>query len=306
MIQEEGAIPEDGRREGNAHMLRQDVDLGIMPIGGRSRSRPQFAVELRPDDGLAVDLLTEALGGDIPGDSLTETVCDFVRDVASSLVWEGRTLYEVVWGPPHAKDGTRRRFFLAHFPIWGVVRKQGSYIQGGSVLSMKTGQTEVRTASIPERDVLNIALPSFLGSAPVQPRFLSLLGRMYPYPPDWVLREWSGEVANSGYAFEKHRRETEILVANVTKPWGWDGRWAWRDHSLEYFQVFRALIFRRSLARLREHIIGQVNQVLRRLDFRTGIELVGLPSSAEVEDVIAELHAGRIDFKTALDRSSFS
>jgi hypothetical protein len=90
--------PQDADRpvEFYMHMFPEDVSLGIMPIGGRTK-RPDFKITISPANKQAQAIITAGLDRRDYAHSLTETVCDFFRVVAANLCLADRVIYEIAY-----------------------------------------------------------------------------------------------------------------------------------------------------------------------------------------------------------------
>lgn len=66
---------------------------------------------------------------------------------------------------------------------------------------------------------------------------------------------------------------------------------------------YRFVTFRRSQAILREHIVAELNALLRRLSIKAEIELNGLPSPDQLASLRNEMLKGRASFKDVMDRT---
>ncbi|MDR4496426.1 MAG: hypothetical protein MRK02_00620 [Candidatus Scalindua sp.] len=79
------------------HMLIEDLHLGIMPIGGRSKN-PNFKVEINPHSKEVEKLITNSLLTHRGRQwSLTESVCNFIDEAAHLLDYCGKAYYEIVF-----------------------------------------------------------------------------------------------------------------------------------------------------------------------------------------------------------------
>lgn len=116
--------------------------------------------------------------------------------------------------------------------------------------------------------------------------------------PEFALRDL-GQARDSGYEFEVHRREREIAVARVTRVWGWSARWSWREDATEYFQLWRELLFRRSLTMVRGHTVSELNRLLRRVGIDAELDVVQSASVHSIDGALERLAKGEWDFVRA-------
>jgi hypothetical protein len=78
-------------------MLREDIALGIMPIGGRSRHHPDFDIQL---DGAIEDIdsakaLIKSFSHDEHRD-FNGSYCSAIEEIVKSLTWEASSVYEIL------------------------------------------------------------------------------------------------------------------------------------------------------------------------------------------------------------------
>ncbi len=291
------------RHEGNAYMFIDDVRLWIMPIRVGRDEHP-FSARLEPAAPEWEKALMDALDHKEYPRSLAEVVCDFLQDLAVRLAYDGRALYEIIQGP--ASANRQIPFYLAPFSSEGVRRTRRHYIQEGNVLSTQNAQYEHVKVQIPVEDVWELRLPESVGSSRVQRDMLEVISQLSPYPPDWVQKEWAANESKTGYEFAHHRTETEVLLARATKGWYWDARMTWKDSVLEYYEVYRMLMFRSALAKIREHMVRSMNQLLRRLGCASSLVIRGVPTSEELAHIFRELEAGRLSYAAVLQQSATS
>lgn len=295
---------DEARHQGNAYMFVDDVRIWIMPIRlGRGGQR--FKARLEPASAEWEAALADALSHKSYSDSLSDACCDFFQDLAVQLASCGRSLYEIIRAPEHNERGPWP-FRLSWFSDEGVRRRGELYVQEGEALSVETAGYEHAKVEIPAGDVWEVRLPDSIGSWREQGRLLELLGQLNPYPPEWLRREWAANTNQSGYEFAHHKRETDVLLAQVSGAWKWDARMTWKDNVLEYYEVYRMLMFRTALARLREHMLLRMNELLRRLGCGSVLVFEGIPTSAELVLIARELHDGRVSYETVLKSSTTS
>jgi hypothetical protein len=71
----------------------------------------------------------------------------------------------------------------------------------------------------------------------------------------------------------------------------------------EYYYVAHSLQFMRSQALVREHIVAELNNLVRRLGVSSAIRVEGLPTAALIAENIVKLEKGEVSFTTVLQAS---
>ena len=122
-------LTEKVNRNPNLSMFLEDIQLGIMPIGGESDWVPDFAVDIQvgPNDELRVLAILESLPrryqyGEYSWRNLEELLSDAVEKFALELVWAGCSVHKIFWDE---KDG---RVYLQNFTYEWLFRAFGKCI----------------------------------------------------------------------------------------------------------------------------------------------------------------------------------
>jgi hypothetical protein len=90
------------------------------------------------------------------------------------------------------------------------------------------------------------------------------------------------------------------MVAWATRNWGWPGRGSWQEHTTEFYQIFRYARFAIAKAKLRDHIISKLNDLLEREQLSCRIQIGGVLAPEALERLLSDLLAGRTSLKTAV------
>jgi hypothetical protein len=78
-------------------VLPRDVSVHVMPIGGTSQARKNFAVRVEPEDQAFEQIIAAGLEeGSSYGAELSVAACNFFQQVASRMVRDGGAAYEIV------------------------------------------------------------------------------------------------------------------------------------------------------------------------------------------------------------------
>jgi hypothetical protein len=278
---------------GSPHVPRRRSAIRDALRPRRARERSVSSV-LRRGDQEAATAIAVLANIQERGDPLEE-VQEFIRGAAWILAYEGRAIYEIVPGEGGGQGSGIRVAKLELLPFGRVLHFGGRFLQWVPAAQREGGR---RWIIIPTDRIWELRLPRSLGTARSQRRLIRELVRLSTLMPEFALRDL-GQARDSGYEFEVHRREREIAVARVTQAWGWSARWSWREDATEYFQLWRELLFRRSLTMVRGHIVSELNRLLRRVGIDAELDVVQSASVHSIDGALERLAKGEWDFARA-------
>jgi hypothetical protein len=285
----EGSTP-----TGHAFLLARDIPLGILPIRG-ARDHPTFAAELRPADSQREARLCHFLHiGQYDHRSLDEAVMEFTDTAANYIGYFGDVYFEIIC------DAEGEPLQLDPLPPGRVVRVPGRYLQ----LIGKQDRDQLgvsRFIPIPAERVWRLGLPRSLGSARRHRRLLRRLERLSNPMPEFALR--SPDLGRSaGFEFAAMRDASDRLQERATRRWGTvPSIQRPVGDPTEYFFIARRLAFLEAQARLREHMIDRLNDLLKRLAIPHSIAVSGIPTAADIAATLDRLHRGEVSFAEALN-----
>lgn len=104
-----------------------------------------------------------------------------------------------------------------------------------------------------------------------------------------------------GYDVIAYARSTKLLVNKLTKRWGWNRRDLVSENATEFYGIFKYVSFEWAKALLREHIIQEINSLLRDLGINCFINVVGLPGSQDILKARQGLLDGSVSFDQVFD-----
>jgi hypothetical protein len=278
--------------EGNQFLFTRDLPLGIMP--NRINRDAQFRVILEPEDEEVTGGLISMLDvGHFTRQDLTEATVEFVERVAELIGYRGEVLLELVGGGPGAFPK------LSPLPPGPVMRAPGGFYQ----LIPKADRTELKSGAavrIPSTKLWQVKLPRELGGVRGHRRMLAALGERSSPAPNFLFR--TPDMGRSaGYDFAAHRRACEVGIERATRHWGTIPSRFRVDGTTEYFLFSRRLAFAHAQAKLRDHILHELNQLLRRLQIEHRIRTEGLKSPTEIEKTLLRLRAGELTISEAME-----
>ena len=306
--------PSDPWRSLYGHMFLEDIHYKVIPIGGKSAQHPDFKIELEPTDPEDERVIRYALPQDGYIDyTLTETVCKFVQHCALQLGYKGKSNFEIALGVANTDDAPLQgyqppvdeaRIFRLE-PIRGRIFEIGPYwIQ---FVPPKYWRKDERVYSkLLAADVWNLALPAELGGAYRQAQILRELVSSSNLTPAFVKDALSGTDKWYGFDFGYFNTLQDVAIARETSNWGWPGRLLWQNRTSEYFQLYRHVRFALALAKLREHIIDELNKLLSRRSFPSRLIMSGLPTAKDVQNILLQIESGKMSFQDAWNSVLFN
>ena len=281
------------------YMFASDVQLAIMPIGGRRRYAPNFSAEIQgcsEQISLVTDIIRSLAERGRETHGTAELLCYAVDSIAMQLAWNGRMVCEVIRDD---KNGEVRR--LQNFTTRRLFRAFGRYIQ--LIPKADRGLWKKSHAFIPAKDIWEITMPRALGGSfghRVMLRKLSWFRYMAP----WLAGDLTEGRQPAYYNFQEHNRKSKMSVATITASWGWDHRESSTQNWTEFYLYYRQLQFKWAQACLREHIVKELNRLFGRLGIEAEVVVNGLPTTSDILEIRRQMCEGNISFDEAFNACS--
>lgn len=276
-------------------MFVQDVSLGVMPVGGRTK-RKGFSVELANADERGEEILIQGLGGHdhFGRGSLEEALSEFFQKTAASLCWDGLATYEIAYLFDARSDAP------VGFELFYLPGEQLQY-SGDEVIQIVPPEL-AKENQVPERNVLPI--DSVITFFP-PPEFrealndvMSSLPKFDRFPASSLVRSASAE--NVPYDFSEHQRQMKQALVCTIRPIGWNARSMFNDVTLSYYWITLHVRFHSFLIALRESMLKTLNRSLlevgTKLSISAQLQINGLPTQRDCEDALEKLRAGEAPF----------
>jgi hypothetical protein len=282
--------------------LPRDISMHIMPIGGTSKARKEFAISIVPENEKLDRIIAEALAeqrGGYYGRQITPAVCEFVERVASRLMYYGKAVFEIVLlRDRETKDPVGCDLFEIN--VRSLVFGEHSVVQNVPTEIAAERNVPETIELDPERLII-FNIPRGLGDIAELKRSLAHLGggsltRMY---------ETVREDNKLGYDIKEHIRAEHLAIAAATRSTGWSANQPFYELFTEYYVLRRRLVFERFVIALRESILATLNVGISKVAANFGItarlQVSGLPTLADVGRAEKELAAGERTFGSVLD-----
>lgn len=273
----------------HAFVFTRDAPLAVVPIGGRSDRRPDYGITSQGSDEEQQTIV--AMLGGRPHDDLTESVGDFIEQVASYLAHYGEVVFEICRrGNELRLDATPpgSMHFLPFVAFEWIPR---------DAVAEEGAQRLIRV----RRDKLwRVRLPRELGGPRRHRRMLKRLTRN-----ETVMQAFRHGLPPTAYDLNAATRAELASLIGAMRRWGIIVTFLGGSvQTTSYLTVGGEIAHKRAQAILREHILEELNSLLRRLGL-SPLRIVGLPDSRQIAQALAELRLGEIDFKRAIDLTSW-
>jgi hypothetical protein len=284
------------------HMFSEDVSLGIMPIGGRTK-RSDFKIAVSPADKQTQAILAAGLDRHHYRHSLTEAVCEFFGMVAAGLCSANRVIFEIAYlEEPETKT-------LVGFELVLVNQSQLVEKSGQTFQRVPPDVAKRRNVSelilLPTENLIEFKPPADFETALRDVRAnLSRLDRLRL--PELALRTTK---ENIPYDFKAHMRSMDLALVETVRPIGWNARGSYNKRVTSYYWIRLMLTFEKFKVELRGSILITLNNALKRigkqLGFEAQIEINGLPMQVDVKDAFRKLDLGEVPFTEVMEAFEF-
>jgi hypothetical protein len=285
------------------HMFPEDVSLGIMPIGGRTKKRPDFKVCITPANQEVQALIAAGLDREHHGNSLTEVVCEVFQAVSVNLCLAERCIYEIAYLEDHETQSPVG-FELVWVNRSQLVEKGGQIFQRiPSDLAKEESVSEM--IHLPKEDIIEFRAPPEFEKILRDVRInLSRLDKLRL--PELMLRATK---ENIPYDFKSHMRSMDLALVEAIKPIGWNARGAYNGRVTSYYWIRLMLTFEKLKIEFRYVVLAALNDALKRigrkLGFKAQIEISGLPIRVDITDALRKLDSGEVPFTEVMKAFEF-
>ncbi len=271
-------------------MFQEDFQSGIMPFRVDSSADSEIRIQLegkKKHAGQALNLL-----GSIRGERLSDepkVILEAVQRIGELLLWRGLTAFEIV---RDTEDNDQLYLYELHFK--SLLRLPWNRVQLYS--SSGRGFGGLRAVRLPSKGVFEVRMPRALGGVRGYRRLMRRLEGIPIANPEYLLREPYTSKAWKQFDLDTYRRLHDTLVATLTKRWGWHMRDYELSRQTEFYFLHRILTMLWAKAVLRDHIFGELNQLLTRVGYETAISVSGLPTPREIRAHQRRLVTGDLKF----------
>jgi hypothetical protein len=285
-------------------MLIEDIYQDLIP-NPRYNSKAKTLIRLEPSNDAVQAMLLKGLGhSGRDARALDEAVGQFVESTAQMIAYYGESFYEIVYYI--SEDSVYQSFALELIPNWTLRRGALAYTQRQPLEWIDRNEPiRTRRVRIPNKSMVHFGIPGGPFAPQRHRRLLRRLNRLSRL--EAPVKFMDPGRPQSGFDFSHYQHSKMIHLAYLTKSLGWHARQAYQTETNEFYQIHRYLKFELWRARLRESIVSELNEALRRagkeMNFQSHIVVEGIPTSSEINHIIADVQNGRIEFSSAMERS---
>lgn len=278
------------------HMFKEDIYQGIMPIGGRTTNHPKFSIHFEGVNGDFNKVMNLwNLETRNTSNHVTETICDIVESTAARLVQSGRAYYEIV------RKRDTKEYYLTPFTYKRLFKIFPYYIQ---LVSIEKYSIKKWFVVLHKSVVWKVDIPSVLGGPDGFKRTLKNLQRFDDLGPNFWRDELFSNQLGNYFNFNEYMNRYDLYIQHVTRQWGWNKRDCTTQNKTEYYVVHQFITMAWAKAVLREHIVSEINLLIKRLGWDCRIVISGIPSSNDLRSLREKLNEGKVSFDEVINVSS--
>jgi len=268
-----------------------------MPIGGRSRSCPDFSINITGDENnkeQAHKLLNSLASHNRL--SVNELVCDAIDNIVKSMLHKGFAYFEIT-------QDTSDYYQLGNFTSDRLANFLGLHFQFVPIADRNMWNKKVVVKA--SNSIWKIKIPKVLGGDSGYRELLrSLANNTDMYPKCFDIESITTNPAQ--FDFKEYVNQTKIYQYRLLALWGGTLRHNSTDHINEYYLIYRKVRFNRAQAILREHVVKELNTLLVRLKIKSKIEVFGLPTVEFIDNQLKKLETGEIELAEIINSTSAS
>lgn len=274
------------------HSFREQIRLGVMPIGGRAKKR-NFSVDLHGEDAEKAIKLLSSLSRNQYEKNVPRVVFGAFDAVIGGLLEDGSAIFEVV--------SVEDRLALLDIPVTGLLTVAGRVFQRVPQGVTRSGWYGFRSCS--HAKVFSFKIPKELGGSYAYKNMISRFSKLNLNLPSFVVFE-SGRRNDTGFDYEEFSRLQYVASERLISDLGWGGLGLSETYTTEYFRVDVSVSQHLVQAVLRARLESDFNANFKRVGLDAVLKISGLPTPDEIRSVSAALREGRMSFEEALEKIS--
>jgi hypothetical protein len=198
-------------RNTSVHIFVEEIHLGIMPIGGRSRNHPDFSINITGDEKnkeKAKELLNSLASNNLF--STNELVCNAVDNIVKSMLYSGMAYYEITQDTPDFLK-------LDNFTSDKLVNIFGLYFQFVPEKDRKMWNKKLVVKA--SNSIWKINIPKELGGSSGYRKLIQNLGKNTEmYPKCYDIEKIATQP--SDFNFNEYISQTKIYQYRLLELWG--------------------------------------------------------------------------------------
>ncbi len=273
----------------NVNMFTQDIPLTIMRLGKQSG----FTVELQGEKSerdKAKEIISQLCR--YQKHSTKDVVCDAVDNIARHLAWEGQDVYEI------KKES--EEIYIRNFTSQNLFKILSWHIQ---IIPRSDWNFWKRKISVVKKEkIWKVRMPHSLGGPNGYVKILKMLNKHADLIPVFYTADLQRGIRSNNVDIVECRKNSDIYINRATQKWGWNRRDTSQDRSTEFYSFYKELSFRYAQTILYNHIISEINILLKRLSVKCELIVNGLPTPEEILQIRNDMQKGTISHIEAYDK----
>ena len=284
---------------GDSGMFVDDMYTGIMPYMIYRGEREKYPVVVTPEVTHEQErMIAEGISARNHVYYIEDAICDFIRSATQALFQEGVAFYEI--NQTRNENGELENFELESISPYSLYSYGDYYYQFVSWGEAKEEKTRVQLIKIPKEKIIKIELPKGLVS---RKKLKKILKNLYfsskESIPSFQMKAMENQ-QNIGFDMTIYQKTKFLEAATLTKLFGWDQRQSFMriNYTTEYYSMVRFLRKKKIEAKLRNEIIGKINEALNSplLNLGVTIAMQNLFSEEDVMEQEESLKSGNVKF----------
>ena len=271
-------------------MSCQDLSGAIMPIGGRTHKFKNFDAKISgPDADGARSFLSPLESYSRTNDQ--ERLSNIINELASELLRSGESYYEVVTIERESEESKKQLHFITGARLF---RFPFIYLQ--LVPKPDFRDYNKRILWNWRKHVWRFTLPKEF-DGPIFYRWRLFLLRLANEitPKFFSNSPFKGLKIN--FSVAQYNRKREMFIAKVTSAYGWDQRNLSSSNITRFYSLYRTARTRLFQSKLRSHLVDQLNDLLKTQNIDAKIEVSGLPTPDEINEILERISSGSRPYK---------
>jgi hypothetical protein len=275
-------------RSSQVHILREELHLGVLPIGGRSRNHQNFDIELIGQD-LEAAMSTLSSLERVNQQNIKESVCDVVNSLALDLTYSGFIRYEIV-----EQEGGGSLHYIPERCFYDLG------IAGVQVIPRQQRKQVKKAITVrAKKHIWKLTFPKKICSWKRYRRILGALAKNTSLIPSQIDPNELYE-SSLGFDMSFYNKESKKYIYSILNDIGGAQRETSLENITRFYLVNRMIRLNLSKVLIREHIVDEINQLFRKLRIDSKVIIMGLPSSDDVNGLLSELQDGNTGIDEAL------
>ncbi len=275
------SIPKETEDVLNVHIFTQDVFSTIMDLSKQSgfTVKPQGE---KPECDKAKEIISQFTKDDRY--RIEDVVFDAAENIVRDLIWEGQAVYEI--------KKENEKIYICGFTLQNLFKVLSWYIQ---IIPPRDWNFWKRKISVVKKEkIWKVRMPHSLGGPAGYVKILKRLNKCGNYGPAFYTADLQRGIIPNNVDIVGCRKNSDMYTNRATQKWGWSRRDASQERSTEFYFFYKELSFRYAQTILYNHIISEINILLKRLSVKCELVVNGLLTPEEILQIRNDMQKGTI------------